>query len=123
MGADGVVRSREIVLWSLNEPPPSVPFKGTGIFLDGASALLCQGVEFASSQLRQQLDAYTSPGFMPAFRFHQNNSLIVLVAAGIEPAATSLLWDFSKLDHYPNSLFLLSTCPLWDRLDFARLNV
>src|SRR6266566_5155377 len=35
-GADGVVRSREIVL-EFERTTPSAPFKGTGIFLDGAS--------------------------------------------------------------------------------------
>src|SRR6266571_6812956 len=36
MGADGVVRSKEIVL-KFGRTTPSAPFKGTGTFLDGAS--------------------------------------------------------------------------------------
>src|SRR2546425_10398111 len=35
-GADGVVRSREIVL-EFERTTPSAAFKGTGIFLDGAA--------------------------------------------------------------------------------------
>src|SRR6266566_4168891 len=36
MGADGVVRSKEIVL-EFGRTTPSAPFKGTGTLLDGAS--------------------------------------------------------------------------------------
>ena len=46
-GADGVVRSREIVL-EFERTTPSAPFKGTGIFLDGASTppLPRRGIRF-----------------------------------------------------------------------------
>src|SRR5207249_2563567 len=66
-GVDGVVRSREIVL-ELERTTPSAPFKGTGIFLDGASTppLPRRGVRFHGcdkfrvGDYPTQSNAYTS---------------------------------------------------------------
>jgi len=64
VGADGVVRSREL-FWSLNEPPRPRLSKERGYFLMARPPLLCQGGEFASRpQLRQQ--SYV-PGRFPTF--------------------------------------------------------
>ena len=49
---------QEKLFWSLNEPPRPRLSKERGYFLMARPPLLCQGGEFASSQLRQQSNAY-----------------------------------------------------------------
>src|SRR2546428_11711983 len=64
-GADGVVCSREIVL-EFERTTPSAPFKGTGIFLDGASTppLPRRGVCFAQAFSKIKCVSFTgrAPG-------------------------------------------------------------
>src|SRR3989475_992711 len=66
-GADGVVRSREIVL-EFERTTPSAPFKGTGIFLDGASTppLPRRGVFFAQAFSKIKCVYFT--GLRPGLR-------------------------------------------------------
>ena len=64
-GAEGVVRSKEIVL-EFERTTPSAPFKGTGIFFDGASTppLPRRGVCFA--QAFSKIKCVYFPGIKPA---------------------------------------------------------
>src|SRR5947209_5233815 len=64
-GADGVVCSKEIVL-EFERTTPSAPFKGTGIFFDGASTppLPRRGVCFA--QAFSKIKCVYFPGIKPA---------------------------------------------------------